>query len=244
MELKGKRIIVTGCSSGIGEACAQIICENGGFVIGICRDAKKANLLKSPLRNSIKILEGDLTKIHEISNLLTGVEEKIDGFVHAAGVDCLIPLQFAEAEQYREAMDINFGAFAFLCKEITKSRFKSQTQSIICISSIASIKARPGASFYSATKGAVDAFTKSLSIELASRGVRVNTICPGLVNTRLFQQFFSSLREEQRQKILDQHPFGVGDPSDVAELCLFLLSQRSKWMTGVNIVLDGGYSIN
>ena len=241
MELKDKVIVVTGCTSGIGKSCVETIIRNGGAVLGICREQSKGDRLKSMLGDALQIIHFDLLNLNEIPSAFNDVNTKIDGLIHAAGVDCASPLQIMEIQQYRRIMDINFGAFAFLAKELSSKRRKAPNQSFVCISSVASVKARPGATFYAASKGAIDSFTKSLSIELSTKGVRVNSVCPGLVQTPLLNEFFKNLTLQQQDKIIAQHPLGLGSPTDVAELCSFLLSDRSKWMTGSNIILDGGY---
>ena len=242
MELTGKTIVVTGCTSGIGESCAEIIVSNGGYVVGICRDKSKADRLQSKLGKAIQILQVDLLNLEDIPSAFVNLKCKIDGLIHAAGVDCFIPLQIAEIEQYKQVMDLNFGSFAFLAKELSSKRHKTVNQSFVCISSVASHKGRPGATFYAASKGAIESFTKSLAVELSTKGVRVNSICPGFVETPLLKKLFNSLTLKQQDKIISQHPLGIGSPRDVAELCSFLLSDRSKWMTGSNIILDGGFT--
>ena len=114
--------------------------------------------------------------------------------------------------------------------------------SVVLISSTAAIRGTAGTSVYSASKGAVLAATRSLAVELSARNVRVNSLVPGVVDTPMSENFLSSLKSDQKEEIVQAHLLGVGQPEDIANSAVFLLSAKSKWITGTGLVVDGGLS--
>lgn len=101
----------------------------------------------------------------------------------------------------------------------------------------------PGKAAYSASKGAVISGVRSLAMELCRSNIRVNSISPAMVNTPILEKMFQEIGEEASSEIIRKHPLGIGNPEDVANACIFLLSDASKWVTGTNMVVDGGYSV-
>jgi len=114
--------------------------------------------------------------------------------------------------------------------------------SIIFIASIMSILGQPAKVAYCSSKGALISGVRAMALELANKKIRVNAISPGVVRTPLIDDMFKSIPEESQKSILDMHPLGIGMPEDVANACGFLLSENARWITGTNLVVDGGYS--
>jgi NAD(P)-dependent dehydrogenase (short-subunit alcohol dehydrogenase family) len=129
-----------------------------------------------------------------------------------------------------------------ITKSITKNSNISTNASIIYISSIVGILGQPGKTAYSASKGALIAAAKCLALELAPKGIRVNTILPALVETEMSSKILASLSEEGKNNVLKMHPLGFGKPIDIANSAAFLLSSAAKWITGSEFLIDGGYS--
>jgi NAD(P)-dependent dehydrogenase (short-subunit alcohol dehydrogenase family) len=129
-----------------------------------------------------------------------------------------------------------------IAKILSLKKYKSEVASFVFISSVAGMVGEIGKSAYSASKGAVIAGARSMAMELSRSGIRVNSISPAMVNTPILEKMFENVGEEAAEEILKKHPLGIGQPEDVANACIFLLSNASKWITGSNLVVDGGYS--
>lgn len=244
-DLTGKRVLVTGASSGIGRAAAILISELGGKVIAVGRN-------ESTLKKTVDCLTGDghqhnvfdLSEAELIPKWMQEIatEGRLDGLVHMAGIHGAKPLRVSEVDFVNELMAINVGSALQLARGFRHKKVRAATSSIVFASSIAAMIGESGISAYSATKGAIISISQSLASELCREGVRVNCISPSFVKTEFTKDFFSNLTPEQLSKLEEEHPLGFGEPEDVAPLIAFLISDSSRWMTGSNVVIDGGYS--
>jgi NAD(P)-dependent dehydrogenase (short-subunit alcohol dehydrogenase family) len=247
-KLENKHILITGASSGIGKQCAISCSKQGAKVTLIARN-------KTRLDNTLSLLEGNNHYIisHDISKLDT-IEDivkesvdnlgKIDGFIHAAGIEKTLPLKMHKPNIFEEIFTINtFSGFEFV-RVITQKKFLSNKMcSVIFISSIMGVVGNSGLTGYSATKGAIIAGAKSMAIELTKKNVRVNVISPGHIkNTAMSNLKEENLSDSSLKDIEESHPLGLGETIDVANASVFLLSDSSKWITGTNLIVDGGYS--
>jgi NAD(P)-dependent dehydrogenase (short-subunit alcohol dehydrogenase family) len=129
-----------------------------------------------------------------------------------------------------------------LAKGVAQKKCFGTPCSIVFMSSVMGIVGRPASSIYSASKGALNAMSTSLAVELARKGIRVNTVCPGQVQTEMDDAIRKRLGVNLYQSIVDAHPLGLGKPEDVAGTVAFLLSDMSRWITGTHLVVDGGYT--
>lgn len=237
--LKRKTILVTGASSGIGRQACISIANMGGFVIATARNEERLNETISMLPgDNHKIIKAELTDMTAIENLSSNIDE-INGIVHCAGIVKLIPSKFYTKEDIRRFNEINYEAPILLTSTLLKKRKIAESSSIIFIASVASHVGIIGNGLYSGTKGALEAITKVLALELASKKIRVNCISPATVKTPLIDGF--GFQKEVELNI-QKHPLGLGNPEDVANCCIFLLSDASRWITGSNLIIDGGYS--
>jgi NAD(P)-dependent dehydrogenase (short-subunit alcohol dehydrogenase family) len=246
VDLSNKHIVITGASSGIGREVALLVNKLGAKVSLIGR---KKDLLESLIQDlqggENQFYEFDVTKFNEIDSLISRIVATnglIDGFVHSAGIEMTRPLKMLKVEHYREVFDINTISALEITKSITKNSNISTNASIIYISSIVGILGQPGKTAYSASKGALIAAAKCLALELAPKGIRVNTILPALVETEMSSKILASLSEEGKNNVLKMHPLGFGKPIDIANSAAFLLSSAAKWITGSEFLIDGGYS--
>ena len=246
VDLSNKHIVITGASSGIGREVALLVNKLGAKVSLIGR---KRDLLESLIQDlqggENQFYEFDVTNFNEIDNLVSRIVATnglIDGFVHSAGIEMTRPLKMLKVEHYREVFDINAISALEITKSITKNCNISPNASIIYISSIVGILGQPGKTAYSASKGALIAAAKCLALELAPKGIRVNTILPALVETEMSSKILASLSEEGKNNVLKMHPLGFGKPNDIANSAAFLLSSAAKWITGSEFLIDGGYS--
>lgn len=241
--LVGKRILVTGATSGIGLSTCHGIAAAGGQVIGLGRVSEKLNSAMSKLTGSNhQAIVCDLAQPEGVAKALSSLEP-IDGVVYSAGVVIVAPVRFANIEKLHEVFRVNFDGFLGVCRYILRRNLLNPCGSIVVISSVLSRTALVGNGLYSASKAAVEALVRVMAIEIAGNGSRVNAVAPGFVRTPMTDALDKWMSPEQIDKHELEYPLGFGKPSDVAHTVLFLLSDASRWITGTTIVTDGGFSL-
>jgi len=246
--LSGKTILITGASSGIGRSCAVECSRSGATVICMGRNRQRleetrALLSSSQMHRSEAIELTDYDKIEDMFTRLQKENIRIDGFVHSAGISTTMPLRMIKPEVSREYFEVNVNAALNMCRWVTKSQFVPETGcSVVLLSSVMSVVGESGKSTYSFTKGALLAASRSMAIELAGRNIRVNCISPGVVETPMSGGSVYSRNEKAYDSIRKLHPLGIGRPEDVSSGCIYLLSDASRWITGTNLIIDGGYT--
>lgn len=241
--LKGKTILVTGASSGIGRGIAMVCSKMGASVIITGRNGKRLNetLLQIDGNQKLQIL-CDLTDQNQIEELVTSVP-KLDGVVHCAGVGQRILAKQLDPSDVTRVMKINFDAPVILQTSLLKNKKINKGSSIVFIASIASYSPSIGNSIYSASKGALVSYVNCLSLELAPRNIRVNCISPAMVWTELITA--DGIDQEQLKEDEAKYPLKrYGQPEDIAYLSVYLLSDAASWMTGSNIKINGGGILN
>ncbi len=245
--LNGRTIIITGASSGIGRQCA-ISCSMMGATIALFgRDQGRLSetllSLDKPGKHmvcAVDLLEYD--KVAETVNEVVEKKGKIDGIINCAGISTTMPLNAISPEKMDLFFKTNVIGSINLTKHIIKPlHFSDSGGSIIFISSVMGVTGEIGKTLYSMTKGALLASVKSMAIELAKRKIRVNAISPGVVESPMSKSAVYNKDEESYNRIKNLHPLGIGQPIDVANACVFLLSDAARWITGTNLVVDGGY---
>jgi NAD(P)-dependent dehydrogenase (short-subunit alcohol dehydrogenase family) len=204
---------------------------------------------KERLENTFSLLEGsghkmilaDLSNKGDIDNLVAELSS-LDGMVHSAGINKLVPVKFLNKDIIDNIFQINTYVPVLITQNILKNKMLNMAASIVFISSISSFFPAVANSIYAASKGAINSFTKVLALEVAPQKIRVNSIQPGMVRTSLIQA--SNLTAEQLIEDERRYPLGrYGEPEDIANLVIYLLSDASKWMTGSLITIDGGCSL-
>lgn len=244
--LIGKSILITGASSGIGRGIAIECSKMGARLIINGRNAER-------LKETLDMLEGkdhlaiiaDLSKQEEIERLVEEVPE-INGCVHGAGIPKIAAVKFIDRMLLDDILNINTVAPILLTSLLLKKKKLRKKSSIVFISSISGVcVANTGESPYSATKGAISGFVKGAAFELAAQGTRVNSINPGLVPTRILELSNTVFSEDQlKDTMYGRYPLKrVGTPEDIAYGAIYLLSDASSWVTGVNLIIDGGYTL-
>jgi NAD(P)-dependent dehydrogenase (short-subunit alcohol dehydrogenase family) len=248
LSLQNKNIIITGASSGIGRACAVLCSEMGAKILLIGRKVEELQKTKAVLANpeSATILSLDLTHFEEVTEQLQKILPgfgKVDGVVHAAGISTTLPFRNISVEKMNNFCQVNVIASLHLTQLLIKPRnISPEGASIIFITSVMSQVGESAKVLYSMSKGALLAAARSMAIELAPKKIRINCIAPGVVETSMTQNAYYSKNEESRERIKSLHPLGLGEPGDVAKACLFLLSETGKWVTGTQLMIDGGYT--
>ncbi|MFC2355133.1 MAG: SDR family NAD(P)-dependent oxidoreductase [Capnocytophaga ochracea] len=241
--LENKTILVTGASSGIGKAIAIECSKMGAQVVITGRNEQR-------LQETYKQLEGtqpayivaDLTKKEDIETLANQIDS-LNGSVNCAGLTIPKPFKFLQEEDIQEMMTVNFNAPLLLTQLLVKKKKLQKASSIVFISSISGTKVSAIAeSVYSASKAAIDGFCKGLALELAPQQIRVNTVNPGIIETNIFSG--GQISEEQLQQNITKYPLKrYGKPEEVAYAVVYLLSDASSWVTGSNLLIDGGYTL-
>ena len=246
--LTGKNILITGASSGLGASCA-IACSNmGARIIMVARDLKKLESVHQKLTGTDHLYYSqDLTQYDKIEGIISDAVNsvgKITGFIHSAGVEKVIPLSVTKPAQFEETLAINAFSGFELVRILSKKKYMGERSSYVLIASIMGVLGQKGLSAYCASKAALINGSKAIALEMADKGIRVNTISPAVVEgTEMLSNLQSTLSIEHFDKIKSMHPLGLGRTEDVANACIFLLSDASRWITGTNLILDGGYSI-
>jgi NAD(P)-dependent dehydrogenase (short-subunit alcohol dehydrogenase family) len=245
--LNNKNIIVTGASSGIGRQCAITFSQFGANVILMARNKERLKDTFAKLNKGNHIfISQDITEYDKLEEIInTAVEKigKISGLVHSAGIEITMPLRSMQSSYYEKMFAINLISGFELARIISKKKyFDAGGASFIFISSVMGILGQTGKVGYCSSKGALISGTKAMALELAKKNIRINCVLPGLVETEMSNKIFQGLSVESKREIIDMHPLGLGKPIDVAYVCVFLLSDTARWITGTNLVIDGGYS--
>ncbi len=235
--------LVTGASSGIGQNVALKLNELGAKVIATGRSIEKLQETKtlSKYNENILIEQKELTEnINDLANWVKSLKDKygkIRGLICIAGQDFPNALQVLDEEKSKKIFDINYFAPVFLAKGFADRRVNSGSNaSITFVASTAAVQPEKGQTIYAASKAALIASAKSISKELASKGIRVNCVSPAYVETPMYYKNLQTIGTN-----IDQYPLGIGKPSDIAAIITFLVSDEARWITGQNYILDGGY---
>lgn len=242
MNLTGRSVLVTGASSGIGRACAVTLSKLGARVVLSARREDELNETLSMLEGSgHSIYVCDLSDSVDVSKMVAQIG-KVNGLIHSAGVSPMSPIGCVSESETEEVFKVNCFSFLELMKHYSKAKNRSEKFSAVVISSVSAFAGWAGGSVYCASKGALSAAVRSLAIELAPKGVRVNAICPSNVKTPLYDAGAAEINgEEALNSLLSRQVLGLGMPEQIAEVAAFLLSDASSFITGVNLPVDGGY---
>jgi NAD(P)-dependent dehydrogenase (short-subunit alcohol dehydrogenase family) len=241
--LNNKTILVTGASSGIGRSIAITCSQMGAKVFITGRNEKRLTQTYIDLEgNGHEKVIADLTDLTQLKNVVEQLP-KLDGVVSNAGVVKSIITLASEPEDVNSMFKINTFAPINLIQFLLQAKKLNKNSSIVFISSISGIYCGYiGGSLYGSTKAALNGFTKALALEVASRGIRVNTINPGMVDTNLLAE--TSISQEQLDEDIKNYPLKrYGKPKDVAYAVVYLLSDAAEWVTGTSLLIDGGYTL-
>ena len=246
MKLAGKIALITGGSRGIGFAIAKVLSENGASVVITSKNSEKLNIAKSKISNSFGIT-CDIKKTNEVKNVVDETIKKfgrLDILVNNAGIFPKIKkLHEIDENEWDEVLDVNLtGQFRFTKEAIP--HLQKTSGCIINISSDAGLKAYQGfnADAYSASKAALIVLTKCWALEYAKDKIRVNCICPGVVDTDMTKPFLKNQKDIEFMN--NEHPLGrIGQPEEIGKAVLYFVSDDASWVTGSILTVDGGESI-
>ena len=241
--LASKTVLITGASSGIGRETALECAHMGASVVLTGRDRDRLDETLSLIEGNDKAsIIADLTVADDIERLIEALPS-LDGAVLCAGNSTTLPLQFGTRDKFDDMFDINFFAPVELLRLLYKKKRLNKGASVVLIASIGGTHSfMPGNGIYGASKAALNSVMKYAAREFASRRIRVNSICPGMVDTPLIHR--GTITEEQLAEDAKRYPLGrYGKPSDIAHGAVYLLGDASSWLTGHDLVIDGGFSI-
>jgi NAD(P)-dependent dehydrogenase (short-subunit alcohol dehydrogenase family) len=241
---EGKQILITGAADGIGKQTAKQLAEAGAKLILTDINIEGLKTMVSELsgeNHSVYFL--DLSKTEEIETEISriiNIDGPVDGFVHCVGVRSRRPINMLKPAMLTEILNVNFVSFVELIRILSKKGNNTGILSIVGISSISSLRGGPGVTAYSASKGAMDAAVRCLAKELAPKNIRINTVAPGQINTPAFEKL-RQMSGENEDPTLSRQYLGLGEPEDVANAIMFLLSNKSRFITGTTLPVDGGF---
>lgn len=239
--LHNKTILVTGASSGIGRQIALSICEMGGNVVVTGRDKKRLEetFVNLKGKNNSSII-ADLLNQNDLSALVNNIP-MLDGIVHCAGIVKPFPVKFLSEEKIQETFQTNYNIQVLLMAQITRQKKINKNASIVFLSSISATHPHKGGALYSASKAAIESLSKVIALEFYPQGIRSNCLAPAMVKTPMYDYAEKGASKETLDEHVNKYPLGIGSPADVANAAVFLLSDASKWITGITITLDGGF---
>ena len=247
-DLSGKNILISGAASGIGRQCAISCGKMGATVILMGRDNARLEETLSQMDEPSKhlVCRGNLTDFDWVTQIVEYVvreKGRLHGLLNCAGISATLPRKLVSKEKLEEYFTTNVFAAYHLTQEVCKvGHFDKNGGSIVFFSSVMGCVGEVGKSLYGMTKGALVAGMRSLACELAKKSIRVNTVSPGVVITPINEHLPHIANPEKRKILEEQHLLGLGRPEDVANACIYLLSDASRWVTGTNLVIDGGYT--
>ncbi len=253
IDFTGKQIIVTGASQGIGRATAVLLSRYGAKVILIARSKEgleeTLRLMESPENSNHSLLPFDLSNPERIGCLCEDIKKtfgKVDGMAYCAGITQYVPIRFSNIEDFEDIMHVNTLSFYEMIKCLSKKGYYEEGTSFVGCSSVAAIFGQKAHSFYAASKGAMDSMTRCIAKELAPKNIRINLVAPGRIKTPMVinMQKMNIESVHDNESFFERQYLGLGEPEDVANAILFLLSPASKFITGVTLPVDGGYSSN
>jgi len=240
--MTGKKILVVGALSGIGAQLVPLLLQEGAVVLATSRSRDKFldhNWSDNP---GVTLLPLDFKDSKSVADLLS-VVGGLDGIVHCAGIVAPFPLKYLKEETLESVMKVNFSGPVLLTSRLLQAGKLSDGASVVFISSVSSQLPFNGSAAYSSSKAALEAYARSLAYEGKNRKIRSNAVRAGLVKTAMYEtakgfQALSAEEEYSRRYLL-----GFGQPLDVANLIVFLLSEKASWLNGAVIDLDGGYRL-
>lgn len=244
--LAGRVALVTGASSGIGAGVALDLARRGAHVVLVARRRERLEEELAGIREqggSAEAMVCDVTDesaVRDVCRALKQQHGRLDLLVNNAGMDLVAPLQVMKLDDARAMLELNVLAVASVSKAC--GPMLKTGAAVVNVASAAALKGSAAMSMYAASKGAVASMTRSLAVELAPRGVRVNAVAPGVVRTELFDRAFASWKPEQIAAMEARHPLGFGRVEDVAAAVAFLGSDEARWITGQVLAVDGGFT--
>ncbi|MBR4605159.1 MAG: SDR family oxidoreductase [Lachnospiraceae bacterium] len=243
-DFSGEFFVVTGSSSGMGRCVATELAASGATVLAIARRKDRLEQLEKEYQGHIVPAVLDVCDSKALEDSISSFVisyGKLSGAVHSAGILVNTPLRAYDENEARKIMDVSFWSGIRLMQIVNKSKISKDGCSNVLFSSVAATIGEKSNFAYSSAKIALQAAVRSIAKEIYKKGNRINTISPGWVHTELTRS--TEQNSFLNTKFFEWHLLGIGEPEDVSGMVLFLLSDRAKWITGTDLVVDGGYHL-
>ena len=243
---KGKRFLITGASSGIGASTAILLSNHGAEIIITGRNLNNLRKVRNKM-NGVRVLivEKDLSQQDAGVELLESLPSEwlpLNGFFHAAGISMIKPMSVSSNDDFHKIAAVSLLSALSISRAFYKKKYFADESSIVFISSIASILTTTGMGYYSAIKASINALCRTLSVELASRKMRINCILAGAIETKMHKEIAEKLSDESLENYKKKHLLGFGSESDISQMVAYLMSPAGRWITGSMLSIDGGFS--
>ncbi len=242
----GKTILVTGASGGIGSQVCLSLSRLGARVILVGRRTDTLEETLKTLDGTGHVIRGfDLLEAERIQGWLRETATTtgpLDGLVHCAGRQLTQALRFLRPDDVNDFLSLDIRTGLCLAKGLRQNGVHATTSSLVFLSSVMGLVGHPGKGLYSAAKGALIAMTRSLALELAPEGIRVNVVAGGYAPTDTTRRMENAQTPEQLATLTERHPLGIGSPRDIANAVAFLTGDTGRWITGTTVTVDGGYT--
>lgn len=246
--MKEKVVLVTGATSGIGRAAAKRFVEAGSIVVAVGRSDAELSSLHSEVAEgpgSLKPKLADVTETSQVDRIVSEIGEafgRLDVLVNSAGIIKSGTIADTPLDDWDKMLDVNLRSVFYISQRVLPL-LEASRGNIVNVSSVTGTRAFPGVLAYCVSKAGVDQLTRCMALEVAAKGVRVNAVNPGVVETNLHKR--GGMSPEDYEKFLEHasatHPIGrAGKPEEVADLIYFLASESAQWITGVTYAIDGG----
>jgi NAD(P)-dependent dehydrogenase (short-subunit alcohol dehydrogenase family) len=235
-----KKILLTGYKGGIGSKVVELLSQEYTF-INLIRESDHYED-----NNNLHFYNVNFESWSDIEGTIHKIIDKhgqINGIIHAAGNDFLAPLSFTNEKKVKDLFSIHVFFTIALISLALKKKLLSTNSSVVLFSSLAAHKPSPGHSIYASAKGALEGFLPTASNELIKKGIRMNMIVPGIVKTKMSENYLSKMTSEQIQNLSNSYPLGFIEPIDIVNMISFLISEKSSKVTGQKFIIDGGNSI-
>ena len=239
-DFTGKRIMVVGASSGIGQATCELLADLGAAVVLVSRNKEKLEEIKGrlPFNSRHMVIPYDSTDYDNSKKVFEAAVKdngKLDGLVYSAGIAKPVPLRVISAKDYDSLFSVNYYGFLNMVQQYSRRKYNNGG-SIVAISAVNKHYPQKCMTLYAATKAAIEASVRTLAIELSDLNIRINSVIPGAVNTPMA----SSVEEDALTRIVSRQLLGIQEPAEIANVIAFLLSDSASAITGRNIFADGG----
>ncbi len=245
IEFEGKKILVVGASSGIGAEVSSKLAGQGAEVILVARREELLSQICSSIGGSACYYTADVSEYKDIELLIERIVSehgKLDGMVYSAGIVEDLPLRFLDHDKLLRTFEINYFSFVEFIRQITKKKNYNSGMRIVAISSVSSLIGEKAHTSYCASKAAMDATVRCLAKELWDKGIALNSVQPGMIRTRLYDEFVERMGDygSANEALKKNQYAGIGETEDVANAVAFLLSDEARYITGTGLLMDGG----
>lgn len=250
IDFTGKNILIVGASAGIGAETACVLAENGANVILVARREDRLKEVCEKISSDRKAhYVGDVSDINSIAELIKKIVDengKLDGMAYVAGISTGgLPLNLLTFEKQMSIFKTNYFGFVECVRQVTKRGFYNAGMRIAAVSSVASLCGERALIAYSASKSAMDSAIRCMAKELSGKGICINSVAPSMVKTDMYQGFLETQADEKSDaniRALNRQYLGLAEARDVANAIAFLLSDKARFITGITLPVDGGFS--